>query len=418
MPEPLSSLLDHLFRHSAGQMVATLTRIFGPEHLELAEEVVQESMLAALGRWGISGVPDNPSGWLFRVARNRALDHLRRDATLRSKERDVMEAFGDRAPEDDARFAHEPGDDSLRLMFLCCHPSLPEESRVALTLKTVAGFSVEEIARAFLTKKETVAQRLVRAKRLIRETEIPLAFPSRTEMPARLESVLGALYLLFNEGYTATAGSSLVRRDLCDEAIRLSRALAQHPVTASPETDALLALLLLQSARLPARVDDAGELAILEEQDRSRWDRQRIAEGLRLLGRSSRGDRLTPWHIEAAIAACHGTAPSFEETDWSAIVRHYDQLLAMRRSPVAAVNRAVAVAMASGPRAGLAELEQIRTDAAVRNYLPLQVAIGELLLRAGDRTAAARELNRALAMPCTLVEKRHVLRRLESLLSP
>jgi RNA polymerase sigma-70 factor (ECF subfamily) len=415
MSSPLQSLIDHLFRHSAGQMVATLTRVFGPTHLELAEEVVQEALLTALQQWGIRGVPDNPRAWLFQVARNRALDRLRRDASLRAREPEILAAFAGGGDASEARFAHEVDDDALRMMFMCCHPSIPPDSRVALTLKIVAGFSVDEIARAFLGKKDAIAQRLVRAKRLIREETIPLEFPTRTELPSRLTSVLDVLYLVFNEGYAATGGTDLVRTDLCIEAIRMTRALAGHPATASPEADALLALMLLQSARLPARVDDAGELTTLEQQDRSRWDGAMMAEGFRLLGRASRGERLTPWHVEAAIAACHAAAPSFAETDWPAIVHHYEQLMTMRSSPVVAVNHAVAVAMASGPEAGLAELARIADDPSLANYLPLHVARGELALRAGDRATAEKALTRALELPATLPEKRHVLRSLERL---
>ena len=281
----IAALVDHLFRHAAGQMVATLTRALGAQHLSLAEEVVQEALISAMQQWSLAGVPDNPRGWLFRVARNRALDQLRRDATLRGKEAELIAVFRDRAPGDDPGFAHELRDDQLRMMLMCCHPSIPAESRIALTLKTVGGFSVDEIARAFLSRKETIAQRLVRAKRLIREENIPMEMPSRAELPARLDSVLEAIYLLFNEGYGAHSGEDLVRVDLCAEAIRLARNLVEHPASSLPEAHALLALMLLQAARLPARVDAAGELATLEQQDRALWDQRMIAEGIRELGR-------------------------------------------------------------------------------------------------------------------------------------
>jgi RNA polymerase sigma-70 factor (ECF subfamily) len=241
----VASLIDHLFRHRAGQMVATLTRIFGPAHLELAEEVVQDALIAAMQQWTFHGIPENPSGWLFRVAKNKALDHLRREATLREKERDVIAAFSERG-DDRHGFAHEPDDDQLRMMLMCAHPALPRESRIALMLKTVGAFSVDEIARAFLTKKEAIAQRIVRAKRLLRDENIALELPSRAELPERLESVLDVLYLLFNEGYSAHAGEDLIRADLCAEAVRLARMLPPLP-----QTHALLALMLLQSARCP-----------------------------------------------------------------------------------------------------------------------------------------------------------------------
>jgi RNA polymerase sigma-70 factor, ECF subfamily len=407
-------LVDHLFRHSAGQMVATLARVFGPEHLSLAEEVVQEALVAALQQWGLRGVPENPRGWLFQVARNRALDHLRREATLRGKERDIVTALTN-AVSDEAGFAHELRDDQLRMMLMCGHPAIPKESRIALTLKTVGGFSVDEIARAFLTKKETIAQRVVRAKRLIREEGLRLEFPSARELPERLETLLEVLYLLFNEGYSAHAGEDLVRADLCQEAIRLARQLAEHPATAAPECHALLALMLLQAARLPARVDAAGELATLEEQDRSQWDNVMIAAGLRELGKSAAGERLTAYHVEAAIASCHAIAPSFEETDWESIVEFYEQLLALKPSPVVALNRAIAVAMATTPADGIAAIDEIAGHPALRDYLPLATTLGELWLRNGDRKRAAEHFSRALELPGTMIEKRFVLRKLAAL---
>lgn len=402
------TLVDHLFRHSAGEMVATLTRVFGPAHLGLAEEVVQEALLSALQQWRIHGIPEKPKGWLYQVARNRALDQLRRDATLRGKEADVVVAMTPRSDGDDAAFAHELRDDQLRMMLMCAHPSLARENRVALTLKIVGGFSVEEIARAFLTRPDTIAQRIVRAKRHIRDAQIPLEMPSRAELPQRLETLLEVLYLLFNEGYSAHAGDELVRHDLCGEAIRLARVLAAHPATETPESHALLALFLLQGARLPARVDASGELATLEQQDRALWNQSMIAEGLRELGRSASGDRLTAYHVEAAIASCHAVAPSFEETDWPAIVDHYDELYELKPTPVVALNRAVAIAMADGPAAGIAAVEGIATDA-LQNYLPFHATLGELWLRRGEGERAALHFSRALELPATLTEKRFLL---------
>jgi RNA polymerase sigma-70 factor, ECF subfamily len=409
MTSPIHTLVDHLFRHSAGQMVATLTRVFGPEHLELAEEVVQDALISALQQWTLGGIPENPQGWLFKVARNRALDQLRRDATLRNKEPEVARAFaGGSADEDAPAFAHELRDDQLRMMLMCAHPAIPAESRIALILKTVGGFSVDEIARAFLTKKETIAQRIVRAKRLIRDEHIPLELPSRAELPARVETLLDVIYLMFNEGYSALA------KDVSDEAIRLGRALADHPATCGPAPDALLALMLLQAARFPARVDAAGELAILSEQDRAQWDQHLLADGMRTLSRAATGDRLTAYHVEAAIAAVHAAAPSFEETDWRLIVEHYDVLLELKPSPVVALNRAVAVAMAESPSAGIAAIESISAHPALRDYLPLFATLGELWLREGNPSRAAEYFSRALELPGTMPEKRFLLRKLSA----
>jgi len=411
----VDGLIDHLFRHQAGQMVAMLTRIFGAEHLPLAEEVVQESLLSALTLWSFHGVPENPGGWLFRVARNKALDQLRRQASLKEKEPQIAAALRFAAVDDDEpHFAHELRDDTLQMMLMCCHPAIPEESRIALTLKTVGGFSVEEIARAFLTQKSTIAQRLVRAKRLIREQGIVMEIPPREELPSRLESLLKVLYLMFNEGYSAHEGDALVRGDLCTEAIRLCTLLVEHPATVSPSAHALLALMLLQSARLRARVDAAGELAILAEQDRSLWDGPAILRGMRELDASAAGERLTPYHVEAALAACHAVAPSFEETDWPRIVSLYDDLLAMQPSPVVALNRAVAVAMVQGPAAGIEAIESMAAADSLRDYPLLSSTLGELFLRDGDREKAAEHFARALELPSTMPEKRFLLRKLES----
>ena len=400
--QEIDGLVDHLFRHRAGQMVATLTRIFGPENLPLAEEVVQEALLSALTQWSFHGVPDNPAGWLFRVARNKALDQLRRQKTLQKKEPEIVAALSRVEIEDNER------DDTLSMMLMCCHPAIPEESRIALTLKTVGGFSVDEIAHAFLAQKTTIAQRLVRAKKVLRECGIGLE-PN----PSHLPSVLKVIYLMFNEGYNAHEGDALVRTDLCDEAIRLATLLLEWK-TGNPACHALLSLMLLQAARLPARIDACGDIATLAEQDRSLWNQQLIARGMRHLAASASGDEMTTYHIEAAIAACHAAAPSFEETDWQRIVSLYDDLLDLNPSPVAALNRAVAVAMAEGPGSGIRAVESIAGRDTLRDYPLLYSTLGELWLRSGDRARAAAEFSRALELPSTMPEKRFLLRKLES----
>ncbi len=312
-------LVDHLFRERSGQMVAWLTRIFGPAHLELVEEVVQDALVKALQQWPYSGVPQNPGGWLFRVARNGALDVLRRNA-----------AFAARATEITAELASASGagqrdgtelddllrDDELRMVFLCCHPAIPAEARVALSLKTAGGFSVAEIARAYLVPEATIAQRLVRAKRQLRAQQVTFDLPSGAERAARLESVLEVIYLLFNEGYAARTGDDLVRVDLCTEALRLARLVAGNADTSTPAAHALVALIAFQAARLPARVDAAGEVVLLEHQDRSAWDPRLVAMGFAHLERSAEGDELTSYHVQAAIAAAHAGAERFEVTPW------------------------------------------------------------------------------------------------------
>jgi RNA polymerase sigma-70 factor (ECF subfamily) len=385
-------LVDHLFRREAGRMVAALTRVFGAENLALAEDVVQESLVQALRSWPFGGVPDNPGGWLMQVAKNRALDLLRREASLARKEEAIRGwsaslASGD--PESEAM------DDQLRMIFICCQPAVPREARVALTLKTVGGFGVPEIARSYLAREATIAQRLVRAKRKIQEIRPPFEVPPPAELPEALDSVLEALYLMFNQGYAASAGEELVRQDVCAEAIRLARLVAEHPALNLPKAHALAALLLLQAARNPARVDPEGNLLLLSEQDRDLWDRTKIAAGFHHLDRAARGDELSVYHLEAGIAACH-VAPG--ETDWPYILQIYDDLLERKPTPVVALNRAVALAMAEGPAAGIAAVEEIREEPSLAGYYPLPVTLGELYARAGDPERAAACFQEALGM--------------------
>ena len=337
----VGELVDHLFRHSAGQMVATLTRMLGPQNLSLAEEVVQDALVRAIETWPHRGVPENPRGWLMQVARNRALDCLRRDAT-RARKAGVLAAEPVNAPtalasmtpttpanplDPDASGA----DDTLVMILMCCHPALAREAQVALTLKTVGGFSVDEIARAFLLRPAAVAQRLVRAKRLLRQRRIAFELPARG-LGARIGSALETMYLMFNEGYAATAGDDLVRSDLCGEAVRLATILADHPATSLPEVHALLALMLFQASRLPARCDAEGALVLLADQDRRRWDRALIGRALGHLERCAAGERATAYHLEAGIAACHAMAPSYAATDWAQILALYDGASASRSS--------------------------------------------------------------------------------------
>jgi RNA polymerase sigma-70 factor, ECF subfamily len=419
-PSDVGGLVDHLFRQHAGRMLATLTRLLGSRNLALAEEVVQEALLTALQQWPFSGVPENPSAWLVQVAKNRAVDRLRRDRSFCDKERDVAAAFESRAST--ALNPHAsyvgPGrafdDDELSMMFMACHPDIPRESRVALTLKTVGGFSVPEIAQAFLAQETAIAQRLVRVKRLIRDRDIPLDLPVASEMPARLESVLEVLYLMFNEGYAAHSGESLVRHDLVHEAIRLTRMLAEHGATALPKTQALLALMLLQAARIPARADDEGDLFVLEEQDRAAWDRAMIADGLRGLDASARGTEVSAYHLQAGIAAAHAVAPTYAATDWAEIVSLYDALLDIEPSPIVALNRAIALSRVEGPLAGLRELDALRDDPTLSRYVLFHATLGELSREAGDVTAAERHYRAALALPCSDPSRRFLERKLRN----
>jgi RNA polymerase sigma-70 factor (ECF subfamily) len=390
-------------------MVSTLTRIFGPRRLDLAEEVVQDALLKALELWPFEGIPANPSAWLIQVAKNRALDAIRREASLAERLPELARAFPEQImPESHAEF----DDDQLSMMFLCCHPSLAPELRVALTLKTVAGFSAREIARAFLAEEATIAQRLVRGKRQIREQRIDFEMPSGFELRARLDSVLEVLYLLFNEGYSAHQGESLLRADLCDEAIRLAGLLATHPASDLPKTHALLALLLLHASRLPARVSAEGDLFLLRDQDRSLWDRELILEGLRELDRSAEGDELTPYHLQAGIAAQHALAPTYDATDWENITEQYDQLYQIDPSPIVALNRAIALSRWKGPKAGLAAITQIEHHPALAHYHLLPATLGELSSELGMPEKAAQYYQAALECSCTEPERRLLQKRL------
>jgi RNA polymerase sigma-70 factor (ECF subfamily) len=418
-PGTVDALVAHLFRQHSGRMLATLTRLLGSRNLALAEEVVQEALLTALQQWPFHGVPLNPSAWLIQVAKNRALDRLRRDRSFSERERDVIAAFESRASTSLGPGAPEPprpfADDELCMMVMACHPEIPRESRVALTLKTVGGFSVPEIARAFLAQDATIAQRLVRVKRFIRERDIPLELPVASEMPARLDSLLEVLYLMFNEGYSAHAGESLVRHDLVQEAIRLTRMLIRHPATDAPKTQALLALMLLHAARIPARAGAGHDLFVLEEQDRRAWDRTLIADGLRHLDASARGETVSTYHLQAGIAACHAVAPSYEDTNWSEIVSLYDALLDLEPSPVVALNRAIALSRVHGAAAGLRALAPLHDDPTLSRYYLFHATLGELSRETGDLAASARHYAAALALPASTPVRRFLQRKLEAI---
>lgn len=395
-------------------MVAWLTRVFGPAHLELAEEVVQDALVKALQQWPHTGVPENPSAWLMRVARNGAVDALRRHASFRDR-LPAVEAELSRDVPPDTSSDHAIGDDELRLIFMCCHPSLAPDARVALSLKVACGFSVREIAAAFLTPEPTIAQRLVRAKRALRAGGIALDLPRGDGLAPRLDAVLEVVYLLFNEGYKAEGGDDLIRVDLCREALRLGRALAGAPATATPAAHALVALMAFQAARLDARVDAAGELVLLEDQDRAAWDPRLIALGFAHFEKSAEGPVMTAYHAQAAIAALHAGAASPEETDWRAILAGYDDLMAIAPSPVVALNRAVALSKVEGPEAALDALARIEDAPELAAY-HLLWSVKARLLDAAGRVGEARDCYaRALTLPCSEPERRFLQRRAAAL---
>lgn len=415
-PAEVTRLTEHLFREESGRLVATLTRHFGVEHLQLAEDVVQEAMIRALRVWAASGVPKNPSAWLTQVSKNLALDAIRRETSFRGKEEAIIAAFEHgpgEGPEGEGGFEEsEIRDDRLRLLFVCCHPHLPQEAQVALALKTLCGFSTLEIARAFLTTEASIAKRLTRAKQRLRDDQIPFEIPSGPELAARLESVLQTLYLLFNEGYKASGGDRLVREELCLEAIRLLSLLAEHPAGDTGPAHALLALMLFNAARLEARADAEGLLLRLEEQDRTKWNAEMIGRGLRHLQHSARGETLSRYHLQAGIAACHSTAPDFAVTDWPQILALYDRLLSLEETPVVALNRAIAVAQVHGPAKGLAALDAITDPGPLDGYHLYHAVRGDFEARLGKNAAAAKHFARALELAETRSEQIFLEQRL------
>src|SRR5580693_784625 len=360
----ISRLTEHLFRVEAGKLVSVLTGVFGIDHLQLAEDVVQEALVRAFRTWPYYGIPDNPAAWITQTAKNLAYDLLRREKRFREKQTEIVVSVeqwsSDSAVNDSPLFDTEIKDDRLRLIFTCCHPLIPQEAQTALALRTLCGFSAAEIAKAFLTTEAAIAKRLTRTRQKIRELRIPFEIPSGEEFLVRLNGVLQTLYLLFNEGYKASSGENLIREDLCFEAIRLATLLAEHPLANLPRTHALVALMLLNAARLPARVDEEGNILRLKEQERSKWSRPMIERGILHLGHAAVGDELSEYHIQAAIAACHCMAENYQSTDWLKILSLYDQWTKINKSPVIALNRAVAIAKVNGPSAGIEAVEAIQ----------------------------------------------------------
>jgi RNA polymerase sigma-70 factor, ECF subfamily len=415
VPEHFSKTIETLYRSESGRVLATLVRLLGD--LDLAEEAMHEAFAAALESWPQIGIPDNPRPWLISTARFRAIDAMRRRGRFNGAQRDLiahMESRVNRAPSGNEEVEDEEiEDDRLRLIFTCCHPALPPEAQIALTLREVCGLTTEEIARAFLVTPPTLAQRIVRTKAKIRETPIPYEVPTPQELPARLNAVLQVIYLVFNEGYSAAAGAEVTRADITGEAIRLGRLLAG--LQPEPEVNGLLALMLLQESRRAARTSPAGELILLEHQDRALWNREQIAEGVGLVEKALSSRRFGPYTLQAAIAAVHAEAESTATTDWRQIVALYSQLVRIQPSPVAYLNRAVAIAMCDGPEAGLKHIDAVLEHGELANYYLAHSARAELHRRLG-RTAEARACyERALALTQQEPERQFLQERIRQL---
>jgi RNA polymerase sigma-70 factor (ECF subfamily) len=411
-------LVDHIFRHEAGRLVAVLTKVFGTQNMELAEDVVQDSLMEALEHWQYNGVPDNPTAWIYRVAKNRALNIINRTGYQRKYETQVMHLLKSELtaePTWDQLFSdQEIKDDQLRMIFTCCHPSISSDSQIALALKTLCGFSIPEIARAFLTTEENINKRLVRARQTIRDAELPFEIPQGKELEKRLNSVLETIYLLFNEGYSASKGDDIIRYELCEEAIRLVQIIIANKTIQYKETvHALIALMFINASRFKARQDNEGHLLTMAEQDRTLWDRQLLGIGLQHLSDATQNNVISLYHVLAAISAQHSIASDYLSTDWKSILMLYDSLEKLDNTPVVQLNRAVAVSHVEGAKKALNELEKIKSNPAFKNYHLFYSIQAELYIQDNDFKSAINSLEKAIELAPLQSEKELLGKKLE-----
>jgi RNA polymerase sigma-70 factor (ECF subfamily) len=411
----ITQLVDHLFRHESGKMIAVLSRLLGLQNLEMAQDIVQDTLLQAMNTWRFKTIPDNPSAWLYRVAKNKAIDFLRREKQFKNISPQysyLLESeYTLSSTVNNLFLENEIQDSQLRMMFACCHPVITEESQIALTLKTLCGLSVNEIAKAFLTTDETIAKRIYRAKEKIKAEKIELDVPQSNELAIRTDSVLKSLYLLFNEGYKSSNPDKLIREDLCEEAMRLCFLLTQHSLTALPRTKALLALMCFQASRLDARLDDKNNIILLKHQDRSKWNRSLISKGFELMEESTEPFEVSAYHLEAAIASQHATARSFEQTDWKTIYHLYEMLYQLQPNPVVAMNKAIASSYAISKQNALQELQQIK---GLENHHVYYASIAEVYFDLDNKEEAKKFFKKALELTSSSFDQQLLMNKIRS----
>jgi RNA polymerase sigma-70 factor (ECF subfamily) len=411
----INQLVDHLFRHESGKMIAVLSRLLGLQNIEIAQDLVQDTLLQAMSTWGYKSVPDNPSAWLYRVAKNKAIDFLRREKKFKEVSPQysylLQSEYTLASTVNNLFLENEIQDSQLRMMFACCHPSIQEESQIALTLKTLCGLSVNEISKAFLTTEETIAKRIYRAKEKIKAEKIELEVPQNDELSTRVDTVLKSLYLLFNEGYKSSNPDKLIREDLCEEAMRLCFLLTQHSLTALPRTKALLALMCFQASRFDSRLDDKNNIILLKHQDRSKWNRSLMSKGFELMEESTEPFEVSSYHLEAAIASQHAVARSFEQTNWKNIYHLYEMLYQLQPNPIVAMNKAIASSYAISKQNALKELQQIK---GLEDHHLYYVSIGEMYFDLENKPEAKKFFEKALELTSSGYEQQLLINKISN----